>query len=152
MALGGVAAGAGNRARFFPIVLAGVADESAGAQRQYAHLVALREVVEATGVGSSSTGDDLDLAAGDGAGDVAGGGETSSFFSNADAGAPPLSAADAAAAAAASAAAANASDEEGLRAVAAECVGRLASRDASGDAIRALAAVATPRRPRASPR
>ena len=143
VALGGVAAGAGNRSRFFPIVLAGVADESAGAQRQYAHLVALREVVEATGVGSSSTGDDLDLAAGDGAGDVAGGGETSSFFSNADAGAPPLAAADAAAAAAASAAAANASDEEGLRAVAAECVGRLASRDASGDAIRALAAVAT---------
>ena len=146
VALGGVAAGAGNRSRFFPIVLAGVADESAGAQRQYAHLVALREVVEATGVGSSSTGDDLDLAAGDGAGDVAGGGETFSsslFFSSADAGAPPLSAADAAAAAAASAAAANASDEEGLRAVAAECVGRLASRDASGDAIRALAAVAT---------
>ncbi len=146
VALGGVAAGAGNRARFFPIVLAGVADESAGAQRQYAHLVALREVVEATGVGSSSTGDDLDHGAGDVAGDVAGGGETFSsslFFSNADAGAPPLSAADAAAAAAASAAAANASDEEGLRAVAAECVGRLASRDASGDAIRALAAVAT---------
>ena len=105
VALGGVAAGAGNRSRFFPNVLAGVADESAGAQRQYAHLVALREVVEATGVGSSSTGDDLDLAAGDGAGDVAGGGETFSsslFFSSADASAPPLSAADAAAAAAAS--------------------------------------------------